>query len=442
MNASTAHRRPSLAYAWLIVAVLMILFTSSFIDRQILALMVKPIRADLAISDTGYSFLAGFSFAILYSIAGIPMGYVVDRWSRTHLIVIGVTVWSLMTAACGLASTYWQLFAARVGVGVGEATLSPASYSLVSDLFPPRQLSRALSVYGIGIPMGSGLALVIGGPLVQYLTELGTVEAPLLGVIKPWQAVFYAVGLPGLLLAVLTLWIVREPERHEAPGTSDGTQPSLRAIFAYLAEHRSVFAPIFLGLAPVAIVWYGGAAWYPTYLQRVQDFSVAEAGLFLGISAMVFGVIGTVLAGVLADRFIGNGRADGHFIVGIIFSLGALVCGGLAPLVPVQWLTLTLISLNAIFAFTWVGVNAAVLQIVTPNRMRGQVSALYLFTTNAIGQGLGATSVAVATDYVFKDDQAVGGSIALVSFISVAIGCAVMQLGRKPLARLVVARHA
>jgi MFS family permease len=437
---SAVTRAKSAIYPWVIVIVLMLLFTSSFIDRQILSLLVKPIRADLDISDTEFSYLAGLSFALLYSIAGIPFGYAVDRWSRKNLIVAGVTVWSIMTVVCGLAGTYWRLFAARVGVGVGEATLSPAAYSLVSDIFPPQRLSRALSVFALGIPIGSGLALIIGGPLVQWLTELGPQDLPLFGTVKPWQAVFIAVGLPGLLLALLTALIVREPARRGAVAGQKEEPPRLSATFAHLGKNRGSYGAVFFGVSSMALIWYGGAAWYPSYLQRVHGFTVAKAGMFLGLSSVIFGILGTVFAGFLADRFLARGKTDGHLRVAMIFSAGVAVCSGLAPLVPSPTLSLALVSLNAFFAFTSVGVNAAVLQLITPNRMRGQVSALYLFTTNAIGQGLGSTAVAFSTDFVFQRDEAVGLSIALVAVVASGLGCVLMHMGRGAVSRLVVAQ--
>ncbi|MCA0201518.1 MAG: MFS transporter [Proteobacteria bacterium] len=421
-------------YAWVVIGVLILLYTSSFIDRQIVGLMVKPIREDLQISDTAFSLLSGFSFALLYSIAGVPVGYAVDRWSRSKLIAIGVFFWSLMTFACGLVNTYWRLFAARVGVGIGEAVLSPASYSLVSDLFPPQRLARALSVYTLGVPLGSGLALLIGGPLVEAISAMGSVQIPFIGEVRPWQAVFLAVGAPGFLLTLLSVLVVREPPRHAVPGEDT---PGFAAVVGYIFANARIYVPIFFGLTLVALIWYGAAAWYPAYLQRVHGFSVSEAGLFLGFSALVFGIIGTVSGGLIADRFLARGYADGHCRVGMLFSLGVLVCSGLGPIIPIKWLSLTLISLNALFAFTWIGVNAAVLQIVTPNRMRGQVSAIYLFVANAISLGLGATTVALATDYIFKDDNMVGASIYLVSFVTVILTILVMQPGRKHVAEVV-----
>src|ERR1700761_6987765 len=224
--------RPSLAYAWGVVAFLMVLYTSSFIDRQILALLVKPIRADLKIDDFQYGLLTGLAFVGTYSIAGLPIGVLVDRWSRKGVILVGVTAWSLMTAACGLTNSFGSLFATRIGVGIGEATLSPASYSLISDLFPKDKLGRALSLYGLGIPLGSGLALVIGGQVVGAIEHIGSIDLPVVGVTRPWQAVFMAIGLPGLILALLAIFVVKEPKRHKSQAEIDN-QPTIGEALAF-----------------------------------------------------------------------------------------------------------------------------------------------------------------------------------------------------------------
>lgn len=424
----------SLAYPWIVVLFLMLLYTSSYIDRMILNLLVKPIRADFSISDTRFSLLTGIAFIGIYTLAGIPLGRLVDRWNRRWLIAIGVFAWSLMTGACGLANSYWRLFAARIGVGVGEATLSPAAYSLVSDYFPPTKLSRALSVYTLGNPLGSGLALIIGGLVIKALSEIGPLDLPVVGVTRPWQVVFLIVGLPGVLLALLTLLVVREPARHEMAHAEHHS--SFGAVLRQLWANRRVYGAIFLGLGIAVMPAYGANAWYPAYLQRVHGFTIADAGLFLGLSTLIFGTVGSIVAGTLADHLVAKGRADGHLIVGLIFTAGVLICVGLGTIVPVRWLSLALVSATSFFANTWTGVNAAALQMVTPNRMRGQVSALYLFVAALLAIGFGPTAVAIGTDYIFRRDDAVGSSLALNAVIFTIVGALIIQSGRGPIRRL------
>jgi len=426
-------RPTSTLYPWFVVFFLMVLLTSSFIDRTILSLMVKPIRADLNLTDTEYSYLAGLAFVVLYTVTGIPLGWVADRWSRRWLIASGVALWSVMTASCGLANTFWQLFASRVGVGVGEATLSPCSYALIADLFPPEKRARPLSVFTLGIPIGSGMALMIGGTVIDMITAVGPVDLPLVGVTRPWQTVFLIVGLPGLILALLTVLIVRETPRRLLKSAED--QPSFGAVLAYMGRHIGVYANLALSLACFAITGYGGTAWLPTYLQRVHGFTASEAGMFLGSSILILGVMGSVFAGWLCDRLVQQGRRDALWMTGIPYAIGMVATMSLGAIVPVPWLSLTLVALQGFFSLTWAGVNIATLQTVTPPRMRGQVSATYLFFTNMIGLGLGPTGIAACTDHLFHRDSAVGWSIALVSTIAMAVAILILLAGRGAMKR-------
>lgn len=207
-----ANQAQSLVYAWYIVGVLMLAYLFSYIDRSILSLLVGPIRSDLQLSDTQLSLLHGFAFALFYAILGFPIGRAADRYHRVGIIVTGISFWSIMTAACGLAKSFPQLFLARMGVGIGEAALNPCAYSIITDSFPRRLLARALSTYVMGTYMGFGVAFVIGGLVVEAITQAPVIQLPVLGQIHTWQAAFFYVGLPGLIVALLILLTVREPK--------------------------------------------------------------------------------------------------------------------------------------------------------------------------------------------------------------------------------------
>jgi MFS family permease len=415
-------------YPWIVLVLLIALYTSSFIDRSIFGLLVKPIRADLNITDTEYSLLAGLAFAVTYTFAGIPMGWIVDNGSRRMLIAVGCAVWSFMTALCGMANSFGTLFAARVGVGIGEAVLSPAAYSLLSDLFPKEKLARALSFYSLGIPIGSGLALMIGGSVVDYFAGL-ELDLPLIGTPRPWQTVFLVIGLPGLILALLTPLIIKEPKRKAA--ANDPDRSNLLSVLRHMWRHRGVYALVIGGVTAAAIGGYGAMTWMPTYMQRVHGFTAGDAGLFLGISTIALGVPGTMLSGWMADKLITRGRGDGHLLVALFYVAGLFICGFLAPLIPDRDISLFLVAGFGFFIFTWVGVPTALLQIVTPIRMRGQVSALYLFSTGLFGIGVGPTAMGAATDYIFKADDAVGKSIFLVGAISTVIAVTLFITARR-----------
>ncbi|HET7333870.1 MAG TPA: MFS transporter, partial [Rhizomicrobium sp.] len=213
------------------LVVLLIAYTLSFLDRTLLSLLIAPVKQDLGLSDTGISLLLGFAFALLYTVVGVPLGYLADRTNRRRLIITGIVFWSTMTALCGLAKNFWSLFAARIGVGIGEATLTPAAYSILSDSFPRKRLGRVMAIYSVGLPLGSGLALGLGGVLIDWITSLGPVALPFLGVLAPWRLSFIFVGVSGLAVVLLML-SVREPKRRKNittannDTTNNGTQTS------------------------------------------------------------------------------------------------------------------------------------------------------------------------------------------------------------------------
>jgi MFS family permease len=231
---------PNQVYAWYVVGILVLAYTFSFIDRQILSLLVGPMKRDLGISDTQMSLLQGFAFAVFYCLAGLPIGRMVDSRKRVNIISIGVFVWSVMTALCGTAHAYWQLFLYRMGVGVGEAALSPAAYSMIADYFPPKRLGFALGVYGMGVYIGAGLALIIGAAVIGLVSSGGDIVVPLFGEVYAWQLTFFVVGLPGILIA-LWVWTVREPERRgymrkeiAEDGTETAVEVPVSEVFAYM----------------------------------------------------------------------------------------------------------------------------------------------------------------------------------------------------------------
>ena len=203
----------STAYQWYVIFVLLLAQMFSFLDRMIMGLLVGPIRESFAISDTQYSLLAGLAFSLFYAIMGLPLARIADSRNRRNLISIGIAVWSVMTAVCGLAKGFVSLFFARIGVGIGEATLGPAGYSMITDYFPRSSLARALSVYTLGVTFGSGLAYILGGAVVGYVQTLDTLTLPFLGATEGWQLTFFIVGFPGVLVAALMYLTVREPAR-------------------------------------------------------------------------------------------------------------------------------------------------------------------------------------------------------------------------------------
>ena len=428
---------PPSGYAWYVVGVLTLVYIFSFIDRQILNLLVRPIRRDLGITDFQMSLLMGFTFALFYTFFGIPLGRLADSRSRRTIIAAGFAVWSVLTAGCGLARNFAQMLLLRMGVGVGEASLSPAAYSIITDYFPPRRRATAISVYSMGIYIGSGFAFIVGGLVAGLASAQETWELPLVGATRPWQVVFFIVGLPGVLLALL-MFTVREPVRRgirmmtSADGKTRVSQAPLSEVVAYLKQNWRTFLCHNVGFALLSFSSYGSAAWIPTFFVRNHGWSEAKAGQVFGWIVAIAGTLGIVAGGRLADWMAERGRRDATMRVGLIVSLAWLPSGMLYPLVTDgNWAAALLIP-SAFMASAPFGVSAAAIQQMMPNAMRGQASAIYLFVVNLIGLGLGPSAVAAATDFIFQDDKAVRYSLLSVEAAAHLGSAALLFAGIKP----------
>ncbi len=426
---------PSPAVAWYAVTVLLIAYAVSIADRFVLSLLIQPIKADLGLSDTKVSLLHGLAFVIFFSIMGLPIARLADRYSRRIIISSGIAVWSLMTAACGVATGYWQLFSARVGVGVGEAALSPPGYSMIADLFPAHKLSRALSVYTAGAYVGAGLAFIVGGPVIQSVINSPEITLPIIGTIRSWQAAFFVVGLPGVFVAAL-MFTVKEPVRHfktNVAFSGDAREAvPIREVFAYLWSRRRVYGAHFLGYSFLAVVFNSTVAWTPAFLNRSFGLTVGQSGPAIGAIILVFGSSGLIVGGWLADRLVVKGYSDGAMRAGVVAGLGCIPFAILLPLMSsVTWVLVLYCPLLFFSSFGF-GAAAAALQQITPNRLRAVVSALYLFILSLIAVGLGPTLTALITDFVFGYDEAVGISIAIVAVISGLLSALILWRGLKP----------
>jgi MFS family permease len=298
-----------MGYSWYVVTVLLIAQAFSFLDRMIMGLLVGPIRESFQISDTQYSLLAGLAFSLFYAVMGLPLARIADKGSRRNLIAVGISVWSAMTAACALASGYWTLFLARMGVGVGEATLGPAAYSMIADYFPKHLLARALSVYMIGVTLGSGFAYMLGGAVIAYVENMGEIVIPVIGSLQGWQLTFLIVGLPGLLVSLLVISTVREPARRGLQVEADKF-PSLREVVDYLWQRRKAYGGHIMGASIFIMVVYALNLWGPTYFIRTFDYSRTQAGWTLGIIMIFAGTAGLLIAGTLADHWQQRGTRD------------------------------------------------------------------------------------------------------------------------------------
>lgn len=338
-----------------------------------------------------------------------------------------------MAAGCGLARRYWQLALLRMGVGVGEASLSPAAYSLIADYFRPEQRSTAISVYSMGIYIGSGLAFILGGLVLRFVSGHDPFDFPFVGGVRAWQLIFFVVGLPGLLVALL-LCTVREPLRRgvRKPDGSAAAPVPLREVWNYLRDNRATFAWLNVGIAFLALSAYGASGWVPTFFVRSHGWSSAQAGIVFGTIVAAAGTFGVMAGGALADRLRRHGFADAELRVALFAAIGWLPTGVLYPIVANSTLATVLLVPTIACMSAPFGVAPAAIQRMMPNPLRAQATALYLFVINLIGMGVGPTAVALVTDRVFRDPKSVNLSLLVVGLAANVAGIGLLWRGLGP----------
>lgn len=415
--------------AWFTAMALFLAYILSFADRTILSLVVEPIKHDLGISDLQVSLLLGFAFAALYTLLAIPLSILADRANRRNIITVGMGLWTLATAACGLATSYASLFAARVAVGVGEAALGPSANSLMADLFPRRLLGRALSIYNAGVYLGSGGALLIGGAVAAAVMQAGSVQVPLLGELKAWQAAFVVMGAIGIPFVAL-LFFVREPLRQHAPPE----QVSLGALFQHL-RRDAVFLLCFAGgMTLVSLGGYAYLSWAPTIFIRIHHWPLHETGMIIGSIVALVGTASAMLGSRLAELWERRGARDAILrLMGIAALAEGIV--GLLVASSSDRLALLGFSLVMVFSAMPIGIAHAALQLTTPPRVRAKVTALFMLFNNLVGLGLGPIAVAFTTERVYGSADALNRSVSTVGILVLVAGFLIFQFARKPYIR-------
>ena len=424
---------PPSSVGWRAVTILLILYVFSYADRKMLSLMIIPIQHDLGISDFQFGLLQGFAFSLLYAIAGIPIGRLVDRYSRRLIVYAGVSFWSLATALSGFSQNFLTLLLARFGIGVGEASLSPSSYSMISDLFPKDKLSTALSVYGLGVTIGSSLAFIVGGSIITLVAMTGDVHLGWLGEFRAWQIAFIIVGLPGLLLAFLVFSFPEPARTGRRAEASKG--PPRGELLRFMGAQRRFLICHFGSFSAIGLMSLSISSWAPAFYGRQFGWTPLQIGTALAIYTGVFGTLGSLAGGRIVDMFVRRGVEDAHLRV-VAWSVACAAPFGIAAfLVQSPMVSVALLCIMNFFLMFFAGPAVGALQIVTPNELRGQLSAIYLFVVSIAGLGLGPMAVGAITDFGFGDPAKVGWSIATLVGIGGITAILLLNLGRAPMRR-------
>ena len=423
---------PAAATAWYFIAILALATIVSYLDRQILNLLVDPIRRDLLISDTQISLLQGITFSLFYAFAGLWIGGLIDRYNRRNIIITGIFCWSLMTAYCGMADTYWQLLIARVGVAVGEACLIPASYSLLGDLFDGTRRGRAAGVMSVGMALGNGLSMVVSGLLIGALDPATIASLPAFVPHVEWRLVFIIVGLAGLPVMLLLL-SVREPRRM---GVAVAAAPApVSDVLRFLRSNGAAIAALFGATALMMVVSSGLLAWGPTILIREMGMSRANAGYSMGMSVLIGGAIGPLLMGFVSDRNVAAGKPAPRMRLFLLAGPTMMVAVLLVAFAQDPRMVLAGICLEMLSTIGLATMLYTAIQDICPNQLRGRVVATGSVCVNVFGVGVGPTLVAVAKDSAWMDGATLVQAYGIVGLPLVIVAYTVAIAGFGPFAR-------
>lgn len=383
VKTTAAEAKPaSKAYAAYALGLLMLTYAMNYVDRKILAILLEPIKRDLHLSDTYLGFLTGFSFALFYATLGVPIAMLADRSSRRNIIAVSLVVFSGFTLVCGLVANFWQLVLARIAVGAGEAGTSPASHSMIADTAPPERRAQAMGIYALGVPLGTMIAFLVGGWIAERYG---------------WRGAFFAAAVPGLFIALLVRFTLREPVRGGADGLKvEGESPGVMESFRHLWSIRS-YRHIVLGTSLAVFASHGISTWAPSFLARSFAMGTADIGMALALIFGIGGGLGVVGTGMLCDRL---GRRDLRWNMWLLCII-QVVC---FPLVLSFYFStsnvvgLALFLIPAAFGSSYIGATLAMNQALAPVRMRALASSFYLLIVNLVGQGLGPQVIGILSD--------------------------------------------
>ncbi|TVV77263.1 MFS transporter [Sphingomonas solaris] len=425
--ADTRTPYPSPALAWLGVAILFFFYIRSLADRYLIALVVDPIKQDLGLSDFQISLLQGPAFAVLYCLFAIPVGLALDRYNRRWVLFAAVVVWSVGAAGCGFAGSFMALAVARALVGGGQSGFSTGAYSIIGESFPPSRLSLAMSIFVMGGIMGAGIVFLLGGPFVEFVLGGGVAGWPLMGHFRPWQQVFVLTGVPGIAVAAL-VFLVTEPARQARPAAVDagGYGEAIR----FLGMRKRLFCAILLGFGMLYTSTISLQLWLPAYFVRVHGWSYTRIGVVLGIVQML-AALSLPVHGWIVNRFYKAGRRDAPLFWCIIAIAIAAPAITVALLASNPWVTVVMFGIYLTFILSSASMGPAATQVVTPQALRGRVSAIYVLVTGLIGMAAGPSLVGFLTDHVFGSPRAVGTSLLTVVLAALIPSALLFLRGRE-----------
>jgi MFS family permease len=427
--ASSSQPWPKPGVAWYAVCVFALVLMFGQLDQGVISLLIQPIKASWNLKDWQIGLLTGLAPSLFFVVIGIPLSRFVDTHTRKFVLAAGIGVCSIMTTLCGLAQSFWQLFILRVFVGGGTAVNGPGSYSMLADFFNRQRLPSAIYVLQIGFIVGTGAPLILGAYVLGLLHS--TPDQHWMGLtIHVWQMVFMAVGLPALIGALLLLTVPEPPRRGGAQHGGVQQAQSLWQIIGYLFRHWPLYAPMFFGLAFSAMETYGTLQWRVPFLQRTYHWG-NEAGYVLGVANILFQFLG-LLVGSWFTGWMAKKYDDANVrVVAIMYTLTPIFAI-LGPLMPNAWAAVFCAGMTGLFGLAGASPQNAAIQSVTPNQMRGQVTALYLFIFTVIGQGLGPVFIGVVTDFVVKDESMIKYGLAGTAAIMTPLAALIIWLGVKP----------
>lgn len=431
---------PKSSYAWFVVVLMMCFYVLSFMDRQIIAVLIEPIKADLSLSDVQISLLGGLSFVLFYSTTGVFIGRLADSLNRPWIIAVGVFVWSFTTAVSGLASKFWQLLILRMGVGLGESALLPSTLSLLSDYFPPKRLATPTSVFLLGAPIGIGLSFAAGGYIYGVATEItaatGWKDVAFIGGSAAWKLVLLFLGVVGMAMTFL-LVAVREPrnmrrkaEPQQVKGVAKAADAaSLSEVKRYSKRNWKAIAALYFGMALISLAAYSQGFWDITFLTRTYGWDATTGSFWYGMVQLGAGLCGMLSGGIFADRLSKRGVRGASAIMVVVGCAIATPFSFMYPLADTATNALLLMCFAIYGSNMAFACAASALQLMFPATMLGLAAGIYYFVSNAVGIGIGPTAVAAITDYVFGDPDTIRYSLTIVSGVSRALAFILMFAG-------------